>query len=340
MKRINILKTLLLGFTLVAFTACSEDLDKADYDRQGGNGVLATVTTGAVDAYGIAAKAAITVDLPEGAQLKEAGFVVSTDEEMELTSPNTQIIRAADVKAGESVITAITGLTPGKTYYVKAYAYTEGGIAYGETKTIVASNDYEQATDIAVDFTDPDFADGQYFTSTKLEGSTIGFQLMSLAAIFGVPQLAFVSSPYHPGYLSQGSAQLASPEENNLLSFKADLTDMAFPSVSIDAFNLAALFGDSYTDCPGNFDVYVSATAPKSAGDLAGATLLGSCGFSDDPTSPDFEEKVVSYELPLSFNGECYITLHSHCGHPNYYAGNNLGVIVLGFELSSLHRVK
>lgn len=339
MKKTNILKTLLLGFTLAAFTGCGEDLDKADYDRQETAGAMPTVVTGSVESYGIAAKASLTVNIPEGAEVKEAGFVVSTSAEMSLTDAGTQLVKADAVNSGEETPVALLDLVPGTTYYVKAYAYAKGGIVYGDTKTITASDNYERGYDFMVDFADPDFADGQYFTGSKLDGSVVGFSLISLQNLFGVPQYAYVSSPFHPGKLQNGSASLVSAEENNLLSMKADLTGKPFPAVTIDAFNLAALFGDSFADCPGDIDVYISEQPVTNAEELAAATLLGTCAFSDDTTSPDFEEKVVTYNLPLTYDGECYITIHSHCGHPNYYDGNNLGVLIIGMGLSSLHQI-
>mgnify|MGYP001532107576 FL=1 len=154
MKTSYIIKSLFLGLTLTGMAACSGDVDKADYDKAIVTpAVLPTVTTGDVVVSGVAAKATIDLQIPEGVEVSREGFILSTDPAAPLADASNKFYDFSKVKSGEQ-IAAITGLTAGTTYYIKAYAYVEGAMTYGETKTIVATDDYERTTAIDIDFTD------------------------------------------------------------------------------------------------------------------------------------------------------------------------------------------
>lgn len=329
-----IFKALLLCLSLTALVSCGEDFDKADYDKAVNAAALPTVVTGDVTVYGVAAEATMTVTPAEGTTVLEQGFIVAKKPDAALADSTNAIIYVTAEPATPATA-AITGLTVGETYYVKAFAHVDGGIAYGETKTITATGDYERVTDYATDFTDMDGADIDHFTTVKL-GSTVNpFTPVSLA-IVGISQWGFSGSVLAPSLFTTGTASIASRDENNLLSFKADLTGKAFSAVTVEGLSLASLFGSNYPDKPGDFEVLVSAEPITDEAGLAAATVIGKCKFSTDPQDATFETNSVTAEIPISYNGQCYITIHSHSVYGT--DADNFGVVITGFSLNSLHK--
>lgn len=337
MKRSNIIRTLLLGLTLTAFAACGDDLEKADYDKALVQPTLPVVTTDAVEVYGTAAKATLTLTNPNDAAIQETGFVISSKENASLADSATTIVYVSDVELGTPKTVAINDLVVGTTYYVKAFASVEGGITYGDTKTITATDGYERVVDYSTDFSDMTGADIDDFTTVQLGSTVYPFTAVSLATLGVANQWGFSSSVFAPSLFSTGSAALASYNENNLLSYKADLTGKGFSQVSIEGLNIAALFGSSYPNYPGDFDVLISKEPITNETELAAATVLGTCKFSTDPTEDENFVNVITADIPIDYDGECYITIHSN----SYYAssGANLGVVITGFALTSLHEV-
>lgn len=329
-----IFKALLLCLSLTALVSCGEDLNKADYDKAVNAAALPTVVTGDVTVYGVAAEATMTVTPAEGTTVLEQGFIVAQKPDAALADSTNKIIYVTAEPATPATA-AITELAVGETYYVKAFAHVDGGIAYGETKTITATGDYERVTDYATDFTDMDGADIDHFTTVKLGNTVNPFTPVSLS-IVGLNQWGFSGSAIAPSLFTTGSASIASRDENNLLSFKADLTGKAFSAVTVEGLNMAAIFGSNYPTKPGDFEVLVSAEPITDEAGLAAATVIGKSKFSTDPQDATFEFFTVTGEIPISYTGTCYITVHNHSVYGT--AADNLGVIITGFSLNSLHK--
>lgn len=334
MFRSNITKTLLLGLMLTAFAACSDDDEKADYDKTTPVPTLPTVTTDAVEAYGTAAKATMTLTMTEGATVETQGFVVSTSTDATLSDESNTIVYVTGVVSGQPKTVAINNLEAGTTYYVKAFAYAPGGITYGETKEITATDDYERQTDYSADFSDMTAAAADDFTTVKLGETVYPFTPVSLA-IIGFNAWGFSSSVFSPDLFETGSASLASYDEENILSYKADLTEKGFTQVWVQGLSMASLFGSTYAAYPGDFEVYVSEEPITTAEELATATKIGSVKFSTDPSADTFMLNDDTFDVPIEFDGVCYISIYNHSV---YAASGNFGVIIAGFDLTSLHK--
>lgn len=339
MKTTNIFRALLLGFTLAAFTGCGEDLEKADYDRVHTPETLPAVTTVSAEAFGIVAKATLSVTVPEGVTVKESGFALGTTPDADPTAPTTRVIMIDNMTPGEAVTTSLTNLTSGTKYYIKAFATVEGGIAYGEVKEFTATDDYGYTADYAADFTDPAAVSAD-FKAVKLGNTVNPFTLVPLDGMFGPGAgYGFSSSVFAPDFYQTGNASIASFDENNLLTYEADFTGKNFPTVTVGAFNIAAFFGQKYPTNPGSFDVLLSESPITTADELSAATRIGTCTFSTNPSDTDkFQYKVVTYDVPLQFDGKCYITIHNHATFVNGGNGGNFGMFVDHFELSSLKK--
>ena len=117
MKTSYIIKSLFLGLTLTGLAACSGDVEKSDYDKAIVTPTaLPTVTTGDVVVSGVAAKATIDLQIPEGVEVTREGFILSTDPAAPLADASNKFIDFSKVKSGQQTA-AITGLTAGTTYY-------------------------------------------------------------------------------------------------------------------------------------------------------------------------------------------------------------------------------
>lgn len=335
MKTNHLFLSATLLIAACGLSSCGEDLEKADYDRVPAATTAPTVITEDVEIYGNVVKATFNMTVPEGTTVVGQGFVVGTDPDLPLTGDNTTLHKIAQVTPGTPATIAIQGLQTGTTYYVRAYATTPSGIAYGETKSVVATDDYEYATDAAVDFTDMTGADAALFTTVKLGETLNPFTPVSMG-IVGMAQWGFSSSCLSPDLFSTAKASIVSPEEDNLLTYKANLTGLAFPRVVVEGVNLAALFGDSYATYPGDFDVLVSREPITNAEELAAATVIGSCKFPTDSEASNYELDIVTGAIPLEYDGECYITIHNHSVFGE--ESGNLGVVITAFGIESLHQ--
>lgn len=337
MKRSYIFKALLFGLALVTTASCSENLDKADYDQVQAKATLPAVTTGDIEMFGTAAAASFTVTPAEGTTLITQGVIVSTKKDAAIADSTNTIIKVSDITAGQPATASITGLTAGTTYYVKAFAAVEGGIAYGDTKEITATDDYAYVDYDGIDFTDMTAADAAKFTFTKL-GSTVNpFTPVSLAALGMRGQWGLTSSVFSPELFQTGQASLASQDENNLASLAVDFTGKNFPAVTVEGFNLASAFGsaDYIENYPGDFDVLFSTTPITSEDDLAKASVVGTCKFDTNAQSQKAQFNDVTIYIPQgTTNG--YITIHNHS---TYSAdGGNMGVVITAITLSSLEK--
>ena len=339
MKTSYIIKSLFLGLTLTGLAACSGDVEKSDYDKAIVTPTaLPTVTTGDVVVSGVAAKATIDLQIPEGVEVTREGFILSTDPAAPLADASNKFIDFSKVKSGQQTA-AITGLTAGTTYYVKAYAYVEGAVTYGETKTITATDDYERATAIDLDFTDADALETAPFSAVKLGESRQDFELEPLTVLGFRGYYGFVNTVlHHVGLFQQGQAAFGSNMDEGLLTYELNLTGLNFPEVTIQGFNLAALFGENYPTNAGNFDVYASAAPITTAEELAEAEKLGSCKFSTDPTDETFELNQVTCTIPASYTDKVYITIYNKSVRTATLENGNLGVAIVGFTVTSLQR--
>ena len=339
MKTSYIIKSLFLGLTLTGLAACSGDVEKSDYDKAIVTPTaLPTVTTGDVVVSGVAAKATIDLQIPEGVEVTREGFILSTDPAAPLADASNKFIDFSKVKSGQQTA-AITGLTAGTTYYVKAYAYVEGAVTFGETKTITATDDYERATAIDLDFTDADALEAAPFSAVKLGESRQDFELEPLTVLGFRGYYGFVNTVlHHVGLFQQGQAAFGSNMDEGLLTYELNLTDLNFPEVTIQGFNLAALFGENYPTNAGNFDVYASAAPITTAEELAEAEKLGSCKFSTDPTDETFELNQVTCTIPASYTDKVYITIYNKSVRTATLENGNLGVAIVGFTVTSLQR--
>lgn len=339
MKTSYIIKSLFLGLTLTGMAACSGDVDKADYDKAIVTpAVLPTVTTGDVVVSGVAAKATIDLQIPEGVEVSREGFILSTDPAAPLADASNKFYDFNKVKSGEQ-IAAITGLTAGTTYYIKAYAYVEGAMTYGETKTIVATDDYERTTTIDIDFTDANALAAAPFSAVKLGESRQDFEIEPLDELGFRGYYGFVNTVlHHTGLFQQGQAAFGSNMDEGLLTYELNLTNVNFPEITIQGFNIAAIFGNNYPTNAGNFDVYASAAPITTAEELAEAEKIGSCKFSTDPTDQTFELNQVTCTVPASYTGKVYITIYNKSVRTATLVNGNLGVAIVGFTVTSLQK--
>jgi hypothetical protein len=102
----------------------------------GGGAVAPTVTTGVVFPISFnTATGAGNVTSDGGAAITERGIVVNT------TGNPTTADPLKSTSAGTTGVytTSITGLTPGRFYYVRAYAINSAGTSYGSEVTFTAS---------------------------------------------------------------------------------------------------------------------------------------------------------------------------------------------------------
>ena len=103
---------------------------------EGGNFSVPTVTTGtasSITATGATLSGNVTSD--GGATVTACGFLYGTN-----ASNLTQTVRSGSGTG--SFTTALTGLTPGTTYYYKAYATNSAGTAYGEVMSVALTTAY------------------------------------------------------------------------------------------------------------------------------------------------------------------------------------------------------
>ena len=117
MKKINLISLILF---LILFHSCK----KNNYD------LPTLITTPVNDITLISAVCGANITDDGGTTITTSGICWSTD-----TLPTTDD-DVATSRSGQTVFTCkITGLTPNKTYYVRAYAINSGGTAYGNVKS-------------------------------------------------------------------------------------------------------------------------------------------------------------------------------------------------------------
>ena len=131
---------LIIGLLFVA-SACDDDKDKADYDFRG-NGVPTGVTAATVNAVSmVSAEFSASVEGNNGCTIVENGFVVSKSEHPTITD----MVVAASTNNTGAYSAKITGLTPGTTYYVRAYSLNCEGAAYSKDESSFTTNPHPLA---------------------------------------------------------------------------------------------------------------------------------------------------------------------------------------------------
>lgn len=329
-----IFKTLLFGLALTGTVACSDDLNKADYDKPLVKAdKIPTVTTGEIVVSGTAARAAANYQYEDGTIILKAGMIVSTSADASLADASTKFFDFSSVDRGDQVV-ALTNLVAGTTYYVKAYAYVEGQMVYGETKTIKATDDFERKNVVDVDFENEQ--DLALLSVGNFANTVTGFKLEP-ATFFGLRGYnLFTNTSFDHDFLTTGQAAFASREEESVLNYELNLSDKNFAQVTVTGLNLCALFEDGYPTCPGNFDVLVSPVPITTPEALEAAEKIGSCQFPTDPTDANFVQKSVTCDIPITYTDKCYIGIYNRSVAAT--SKGNMGVMVAGIVVSSLEK--
>lgn len=317
MKRIFI-KTIILGLVLAGTAACGDDLEKADYDREGFSGKdLPVVSAGTVlENLGEEVTVRYSVQ-PGAAAVSQTGVIVGSGEIPELADP--QNIRAVAVldEAGNGQAN-VTGLEMGKTYTARTYAFTANGIAYSEPFTFT-TNVMERRTDVELDFTDPTvFTD---FGVVALNGVNAP-SVQSFGAL-GMPTYGIVSSIFDNDLLFSTLSGSYVGDADNLIVYSADFTGKRGVRVSFNLLRLSALFGESQT---APFEVYVSEEPVTTAEGLSAAVKIGEGELVAEDEFKDFE-----FLVPASFDKPCSVMLRIQSDMDHY------GIAVMGLSSSSVY---
>ena len=346
--KFNIFSKLALGALAFAFVACDEDFTKAEFDAPVGESRdLPTVTTGdLVAATGDAAILGISVDeVVEGNPVLNWGVVVGTTENPTIAG---SLISYADA-AETSTNLMINGLADNTTYYYRAFAYTEGGLAYGEVKdfrTSAAAWDAQWSAvgPLWLSFTTKEEVAAAFPYRAILDAthsSAQPFMYEDASLLFGPGVAALVSSPFDADVLfSTLSGSLVCYGVHNIAGTYQDFSDLAFPKVTLDMVMMQMLFG--MTDLDGHVEVYVSDKEITSAEDLAAATLIGSTRNNGQASVDYIRDNAVSAENPMTFDipskfwGPCYIYLSHKANYNNGMPEWNpdLGVVITGVGFS------
>lgn len=322
----NIIKALSLGVMLTAFTACSDDLNKGDYDNNA-SGIPPVTTTGDV-IENLGQQLTISASIAEnGSPVKEAGVLVSTNEQISIDADEMIVGKANLVEGQTDLEVVVNGLEVDQDYYYCAYAVSEaGGIALGEVKS-VKTIPHQRVDALELDFTDTNIL--SLFSVVALHGEDGGAPATweNIGPFIGARfYLGMVSSGFDPDILfNYGQGALAgNGAVDNLITYHADFTNLHGVQVSVEVLRLAALFGE---DLPTEVEAYVSDAPITNAEELAAATKLGS-GICDE--NSDFV--VFNFDVPRAFNKPCYFSLRS----ASSVRGGDYGIVLTGFGYSSL----
>lgn len=337
MKKRNIFKSLLLCGTMLMAVGCANDYEFNEYYRPTDASAAAgvSVTTGDVKGYGVLAKAEMTVSVPEGSAVQEAGFLYGTQADLDITSDKVsrQIIKG--IENGGSTAIALNGLEPGTTYYVQAYAYVAGNLVRGEVKQVTGSNDFERQVTKEIDITDEKVISVNKFAPYGPAVRNIGapFQIDFLPAIdftlfndafddFGVPVLEGVAN------------------------IKVDFTGKEFAALHINAINLGAALVNDYS-IGSSYSVYLADAPVTTIEEMQAATLLGSYSFG---TQQKLQQE-TQYDIRFGVTGEKYIVIYSASLYDAQYAkhltpfaqertGKNYGLSIDHIGISELVKVE
>lgn len=326
MKFRFIIRTFALCVALAGFTACGEDLEKTDYNRPAFTGKnLPSVTTGAVvENLGTQVTAALSATAPEGTLITEAGLIISdAATDFDLSAENNIVAKTVLDETGRGEVT-VQNLQVGKTYSYRAYALTEGGIAYGEPQQFTCSV-MERVEDLYIDFADPAAADA--FTTVALLGSAGGeapkFHDLS---VVGLPVYGYVSTIFDTDVLFSSLSGRYVGNTDNVITYKADFSGKSGVAVEFELLHMAALFGAAQNS---PFAVYMSDAPITTLDELEGATLIGQGAMT-----PEDDIDVYSFLVPRAFNKPCYVSLRIKADTSNY------GLALIGMGVSSMYPVE
>lgn len=337
MKKLNIFKSLLLCGTMLMAVGCANDYEFNEYYRPTDASAAAgvSVTTGDVKGYGVLAKAEMTVSVPEGSAVQEAGFLYGTQADLDITSDKVsrQIIKG--IENGGSTAIALNGLEPGTTYYVQAYAYVAGNLVRGEVKQVTGSNDFERQLTEEIDITDEKVISVNKFAPYGPVVRNIGapFEIAFLPAIdFTIFDDEFTGFQV--------------PVLEGVANIKVDFTGTEFAALHINAINLGAALVNDYS-IGSSYSVYLADAPVTTVEEMQAATLLGSYSFG---TQKKLQQE-KQFDIPLGVTGEKYIVIYSASLYDAQYAqhltpfaqqstGKNYGLSIDHIGISELVKVE
>lgn len=339
MKKINILKSVLLGCALMFTASCGNDYELDDFRMPAAAPTQTTVTTATVEAYGVLAKAGLIVNVAEGSQVEEAGFLFGTNPELPLTDESTQRVQVSGYTSGEEKAIALNDLEPGTTYYVKAYAFADGNLVCGDVKSITASNNFSREIYQTLDIT----SDQLGFIDFPNSGND-KMHVLDIAPLFGMPQPCPVQKL---SIINDEFTGIKDPVAEGAMVIPVDFTGVAFPAITVAADNMGAIFGSPAAS--GNYSVFISKDPINTVEDLAAATKIATYNFPQAGGEYQYSEK--SFDVPFEFDGPCYIAIYSYSLVESKYAqylsslaGSkrvaNYGVLIEAVALSQLEEVE
>lgn len=338
MKKINILKSVLLGCALMFTASCGNDYELDDFRLPAAAPTQTTVTTATVEAYGALAKAGLIVNVAEGSQVEEAGFLFGTNPELPLTDESTQRVQVSGYISGEEKAIALNDLEPGTTYYVKAYAFADGNLVCGDVKSITASDNFSREFYQTIDIT----AEGLGFIDFPNSGND-KMHVLDIAPLFDMSQPCLVQKL---SIIDDGFSSIEFPVAEGAMVFPVDFTGVAFPAITVAAYNMGAIFGSPANS--GNYSVFISKDPINTVEDLAAATKIATYNFPQ--TGGEYEYSEKSFDVPFEFDGPCYIAIYSYSLSKSDYAkylsslaGSkpvaNYGIMIEAIALSQLEEV-
>ena len=335
--KLNIFKTLALGVLTMGFVACDEDFTKADYDAPiAATGVLPTVTTGEVGAFGESAIIDASMTLVEGAAPTNWGVLVSTSAEPTLAGS----IKVEGDITKTSQKFAVSGLTDKTHYYYRTFVSDGVSVAFGETKEFTTDGEAWGSEQGYWSFGTAAEADA-YLPYRAMLGAThasaFGFTTCNMLALYGQEFYGVASTIFDPNKLfNQLSGSLATYGVMNAAGFKMDFTGMYFPKVWFDATMIQMYFGS--TDYPGHFDVYVSNEPITDAAGLQTAVKVGSSkgtGKAQELYATNMEtssKEPMKFDIPMDYWGETYIYIVSTADYTGSFSGEtSYGIVVFGY---------
>lgn len=342
MKRI-LFNTIMSGFVLLGLAACSEDLEKADYDRPTFSGQgLPEVSAGSVlNNWGDVVSFSFSVTSGT-APVSQTGVFVNTSELLEVADP-ANIIGKADMAEGSEVTSEAYGLEMGKTYFLHPYAFTPNGIVYGETHAFTTEQ-MDRRTDEELEFLFPstiedNFSFADVWGKNGDEDFVTWPSIQNLAGLLGIRSYGVITSVLdNDKFFQTGAGNIVADTTVNVISYDADFTGYNAVQVSFKLFPLAPLLGGAL-DSP--FEVYVSEDPITSPEDMERATLIGSGQLSVTQEEVDkaldvmnFDNliKEYSFYVPTKFSGTCHVALRVLSDAEKHY-----GMILTGLSFSSVY---
>jgi hypothetical protein len=345
--KLNIFSTLAFAAVAFAFTACDEDYKKADYDLPvAEEHDLPTATTGeivAVTGNSAIVAAEVSSVVPSNPVIAW-GVLVDTKPNVSLAG-STMFKQDASKSNAKIVLSALNDQT---TYYYQTFAYTEGGVAYGEVKNFTTDSlAWAQNYELAVagyDFSTIESIAGTFTSNLTLSqgaGVPETFVPVNIETLFGPGAgCGLASSVFANNVLFNSlQGQMVCDAAENIAGVQVSFKGMKFPEVIVSAVMMQMFFGMEGLD--GHFSVYISENEITSAEDFAKATLLGSSDKNGQASIDYVQNMQTTAKNPMKFSipadfwdlDSCYIYLHHKANYGSSLPwAENLGVLVLGFD--------